>query len=415
MAAIEKIQFPGHAGNMLAARLDRPSGPMRTMALFAHCFTCSKDIFAASRIAAGLNAKGIGVLRFDFTGLGASEGEFGNTNFTSNVQDLFAAVDYLRGRGMPPALLIGHSLGGAAVLAAAPEIDEILAVVTIGAPSTADHVTHNFHASLDEIEKNGAAEVTLAGRKFNISKQFIDDVADQKFLEKIGHMKKALLVCHAPLDETVGVENAADIFAAARHPKSFLSLDHADHLLSKREDAVYVADVVAAWASRYFGADAMILSQDNERQDTLESDLVEVSETGIGKFTQRIRVGKHVLSADEPTDIGGDDRGPGPFDLVLAGLGACTTMTVRMYADRKSIPLDHVSVQLSRRKINAEDCADCVTEDGEVEEITRDIRLKGDLDDATRTRLLEIANKCPVHRTLSGEIKIRSSLVPPSS
>ena len=172
---------------------------------------------------------------------------------------------------------------------------------------------------------------------------------------------------------------------------------------------------MAAWASRYFGADAMILSQDNERQDTLESDLVEVSETGIGKFTQRIRVGKHVLSADEPTDIGGDDRGPGPFDLVLAGLGACTTMTVRMYADRKSIPLDHVSVQLSRRKINAEDCADCVTEDGEVEEITRDIRLKGDLDDATRTRLLEIANKCPVHRTLSGEIKIRSSLVPPSS
>ncbi len=411
MAAIEKVQFPGHEGAKLAARLDRPAGPMQAMALFAHCFTCSKDIFAASRIAAGLNAKGIGVLRFDFTGLGASEGEFANTNFSSNVQDLLAAVEYLRSRDMPPELLIGHSLGGAAVLAAAPEIAEAKAVITIGAPSTAAHVTKNFHASLDEIMKNGAAEVTLAGRKFNISKQFIDDVDDHNFLPNIGHMKKALLVCHAPLDETVGIANATDIFIAARHPKSFLSLDHADHLLSRREDAVYVAEVVAAWSSRYFESHVAVSTQDNEKQDELADGVVEVAEAGNGKFTQRVRVGKHVLTADEPPGVGGDDRGPAPHDFVLAGLGACTAMTVRMYADHKKIPLDKVSVQLSRGKIKAEDCEDCLTKEGEVEEITRSITLSGDLDEATRTRLLEIANKCPVHRSLSGEIKIRSSLI----
>ncbi len=410
MAAIEKVQFLGHDGAKLAARLDRPSGSMQAMALFAHCFTCSKDIFAASRIAAGLTANGIGVLRFDFTGLGASEGEFANTNFSSNVQDLLAAAEYLRSKDMPPALLIGHSLGGAAVLAAAPEIAEVKAVVTIGAPSTAEHVTKNFHASLDEIETNGIAEVTLVGRKFNISKQFIDDVADQNFLPNIGHMKKALLVCHAPLDETVGVENATDIFLAARHPKSFLSLDHADHLLSRRADAMYVADVIAAWSSRYFETVAATSTQDNEKQTSLEEGVVEVAESGNGKFIQRVRVGKHVLTADEPADLGGDDRGPSPYDFVLAGLGACTAMTVRMYADRKEIPLDGVSVQLRRQKIKAEECRDCVTKEGEVEEITREITLSGDLDEATRARLLEIANKCPVHRTLSGEIKIRSSL-----
>ena len=414
MAAIEKVQFPGHAGGKLAARLDRPAGPLRAMALFAHCFTCSKDIFAASRIAAGLNAQGIGVLRFDFTGLGASEGEFTNTNFSSNVQDILAAADYIRERGMPPALLIGHSLGGAAVLAAAPEIEEVKAVVTIGAPCAADHVTHNFHGSLEEIKEKGVAEVSLAGRKFNISKQFIDDIADQNFLKKIGNMKKALLICHAPLDETVSVDNATDIFLAARHPKSFLSLDHADHLLRRREDAVYVADVVAAWSSRYFGSVAAA-TQDNEKQDAMLEGIVEVAESGSGKFTQRIRVGKHVLTADEPKDIGGDDRGPGPHDFVLAGLGACTAMTVRMYADRKGIPLERVSVQLSRQKIKAEDCPDCVTTEGEVEEMTRKISVVGDLDKETRTRLLEIANKCPTHRTLSGEIKIRSSLVLPSA
>ncbi len=409
MSAIEKVQFPGHAGSKLAARFDRPPGVMQAVALFAHCFTCSKDIFAASRIAAALNANGIGVLRFDFTGLGASEGEFSNTNFSSNVQDILSAVDFLREKDMPSTVLIGHSLGGAAVLAAAPQIKDVSAVVTIGAPSTADHVTHNFHANLDEIKDKGAAEVTLAGRKFKIAKQFLDDVANQDFLSQIGRMKKALLVCHAPRDEIVGVDNATDIFAAARHPKSFLSLDDADHLLSRREDAVYVADVIAAWASRFFESQGKVSDQDNSEQSQLEDGVVEVSETGSGKFTQRVRVGTHVLTADEPKGIG-DDRGPAPHDLVLAGLGACTAMTVRMYADRKEIPLDHVSVYLTRQRINAEDCDDCDTKEGEIEEISRRIKVVGTLDESVRDKLLEIANKCPVHRSLTGEVKIRSEI-----
>ncbi|MEQ9448932.1 MAG: alpha/beta fold hydrolase, partial [Rhodospirillaceae bacterium] len=225
MAAIEKVEFPGYDGNRLAARLDRPEGTPRAVALFAHCFTCSKDIFAASRVAKRLTERGFAVLRFDFTGLGASEGEFANTNFSSNVQDILFAAKYLSEQGMAPALVIGHSLGGAAILAAAPKIDSAKAVVTIGAPSNAEHVTHNFSASVDEIKEKGSAEVSLAGRTFRISKQFLDDVASQSFLEDVRHMKKALLVCHAPLDETVGVENATDIFLAARHPKSFVSLD----------------------------------------------------------------------------------------------------------------------------------------------------------------------------------------------
>lgn len=410
MAATERIEFRGHSGGMLAARLDRPQGAVKATALFAHCFTCSKDIFAASRIAAMLSARGIAVLRFDFTGLGASEGEFANTNFSSNVEDLLAAAEYLREKEMPPVLLIGHSLGGAAVLAAASKIKEAAAVATIGAPSTADHVIRHFGASVDEIEKKGVAEVTLAGRKFHIEKQFLDDVANQAFLENVGHMKKALLVCHAPMDETVGIDNATDIFLAARHPKSFLSLDSADHLLRRREDAAYAAEVIAAWASRYVD-EVQDTSSPQADEEALEAGVVEVSETRAGKFTQRIRSGKHVLTADEPEKLGGNDTGPGPYEFVLAGLGTCTAMTVRMYADRKEIPLDRVSVQLSRRKIDATECSDCTTEKGEVEEITREISLEGDLDESTRTRLLEIANKCPVHRTLSGEIKIRSSLV----
>ena len=253
MIKSRKIEFPGATGGNLAARLDLPAKP-RAFALFAHCFTCGKDSFGATRIAEALTARGIAVLRFDFTGIGGSEGEFANTNFSSNVQDLVAAADYLRKNHAAPSLLIGHSLGGAAVLAAAPHVPEATGVVTIGAPSSAAHVTHNFAADLAEIVEKGTAKVTLAGRSFTITKQFLDDVAGQNFLDGLARLKKALLVCHAPRDEYVGIDNATAIFAAARHPKSFVSLDTADHLLRQREDAIYVADVVAAWASRYLPA-----------------------------------------------------------------------------------------------------------------------------------------------------------------
>ncbi len=403
MIELRKIEFPGAAGDNLAARLDLPPNP-RAFALFAHCFTCGKDIFAASQIAKALTARGIAVLRFDFTGIGASEGEFANTNFSSNVQDLVAAADYLRNNHAAPSLLIGHSLGGAAVLAAASHVPEATGIVTIGAPATAAHVTHNFAADLAEIAEKGTARVTLSGRSFTITRQFLDDVAEQNILDGLAKLKKALLVCHAPRDEYVGIDNASRIFAAARHPKSFLSLDTADHLLRKREDAIYLADVIAAWASRYLPA--------AEAAEELPPGIVEVRETRTGPLAQRVRAGRHVLLAGEPVAVGGDDAGPGPYDYLLAALGACTSMTMRLYADRKGLAAERFSVRLSHRRVHAEDCADCETREGNIGEITRDIAIEGDIPDAARTRLMEIADRCPVHQTLAHEIKIRSRLVP---
>lgn len=404
MIETRKVEFSGATGAKLAARLDLPSDP-RAFALFAHCFTCGKDIFAAARIAEGLTARGIAVLRFDFTGIGSSEGEFANTNFSSNVQDLLEAANFLRMNFSAPALLIGHSLGGAAVLSAAPHVPEAVGVATIGAPSSATHVTHNFSAQLDEIESRGVATVMLAGRKFTIKKQFLDDIAEHDFLERLGRLKKALLICHAPRDEYVGIDNASAIFTAARHPKSFISLDTADHLLRKREDAVYVADVIATWASRY-------LPQQSDNEAPLEPGLVEVSETRVGPLAQRVRAGRHRLMAGEPVAVGGDDAGPGPYDYLLAALGACTSMTMRLYADRKGIPVDRFAVRLTHRRVHAEDCVDCETKDGDIGEITKTVTITGDVPEESRLRLMEIAEKCPVHKTLTHEIKIRSVLAP---
>ena len=401
MPESRKVEFPGATGAMLAARLDLPAEP-RAFALFAHCFTCGKDIFAASRMAEGLAARDIAVLRFDFTGIGSSEGEFANTNFSSNVGDLVAAADYLRQNHGPPSMLIGHSLGGAAVLAAAPHVPDATTVVTIGAPASAAHVTHNFAANLADLVAKGTAEVTLAGRTFTITKQFLDDLAGQNFLDDLAKMRKALLVCHAPQDEYVGIENASAIFTAARHPKSFLSLDTADHLLRKRSDAIYVADVIATWASRYLAV--------GEQRPALPDGVVEVSETRGGHLVQRIRAGRHLLVADEPVAVGGEDAGPGPYDYLLAALGACTSMTMRLYAERKGISADRFSIRLSHRRIHAEDCADCDTKDGNIDEITRDVTIAGDVTGPERARLMEIADRCPVHQTLTHEIKIRSSL-----
>jgi putative redox protein len=402
MIESKKIEFPGSTGSSLAARLDLPLEP-RAFALFAHCFTCGKDAFAAPRIADALTARSIAVLRFDFTGIGSSEGDFANTNFSSNVQDLIAAADYLRRNHAAPSLLIGHSLGGAAVLAAAPHVPEATAVVTIAAPASAAHVTHNFAADLAEINEKGTAKVTLSGRSFTITKQFLDDVAEQNVLAGLAKLKKALLVCHAPRDEYVGIDNATQIFTAARHPKSFLSLDSADHLLRKREDAIYLAEVIAAWASRYLPV--------AEEQATLPPGTVEVRETLTGPLAQRVLAGRHVFMAGEPVEVGGDDAGPGPYDYLLAALGACTSMTMRLYADRKGLAAERFSVRLSHRKVHAQDCADCETKEGNIGEITRDITIEGDIPEAARTRLMEIADRCPVHETLTHEIKIRSRLV----
>ncbi len=393
----QKLTFPGSSGEALAARLDRPAGEPRAYALFAHCFTCSKDIFAAARISEALVERGIGVLRFDFTGLGASEGDFANTNFSSNVEDLIAAADYLRENYRAPEILIGHSLGGAAVLAAAESVPDAKAVATIGAPADVEHVVHNFAAKLDEIEKTGVAVVRLAGREFTIKKQFLDDLKAQSLATRVAEMRKALLVFHAPRDSFVAIENAAAIFQAARHPKSFISLDDADHLLSRRSDAIYVADVLSAWASRFISAEtaAMALPYPGPEGQ------VSVAETGQGKFQAEIVSQTHRLLADEPVSFGGFDSGLSPYDLLSAALGACTTMTLRMYAERKKIDLDRVSVHVRHGKIHAEDCAECAEgREGRIDRFERELVLEGDLDEAMRKRLTEIAGKCPVHKTL---------------
>lgn len=402
----EKVTFQNNQGHTLAARLDRPLSRPKGYAIFAHCFTCSKDIFAASRIAQGLVQNDIAVLRFDFTGLGSSEGEFENTNFSSNVDDLVAAAEFLTEIYQAPDLLIGHSLGGAAVLVAAKHIPSAKAVVTVNAPADPDHVKENFGLAIDEIKDQGVAEVTLAGRPFTIKKQFLDDISQQNLTRDVGNLGKALLVFHGPLDQQVGIENAAAIFSAAKHPKSFVTLDDADHLLSRKEDATYIADVLAAWVNRYIPAkeDALALNEGD----------VQVSENILGKFAQIASVsGKHTLLADEPRSIGGDDSGPTPYGFLLTGLGACTTMTIRMYADRKKIPLDHVSVQLSHDKIHATDCDTCETTGGKIDRIERSVTLTGNLDSDQRQKLLEIADKCPVHRTLHSEVHITTRLDEP--
>ena len=401
-----KVQFPGSLGAQLAARLDAPPGKPIAYALFAHCFTCSKDSLAASRIGAALTARGIAVLRFDFTGLGSSDGDFANTNFSSNVADLVAAAAWMREKHEAPKLLIGHSLGGAAVLAAAAEIPEAVAVATIGAPFEPSHVKNLLAPALPAIEAAGEAEVDLAGRKFRIRKQFLEDIAGRNNRNSIANLRKALLIFHSPRDATINIDNAAQIFLAAKHPKSFVSLDDADHLLTRREDAAYVAAVLSAWASRYLGEPVMGALP----MAAGDPGLVTVTETREGKFTQEVRVGKHHLRADEPVEAGGTDTGLSPYDFLLAGLGACTSMTIRLYADLKKLPLEKVTVRLKHNKVHAQDCAECETKEGKIDRIDREIELAGSLDEAQRAKLLEIANKCPVHRTLHSEIWIPTRL-----
>ena len=404
----EKLTFQGADGQALAARLDRPAGKPRAYVLFAHCFTCSKDIFAASRIAGELASRGFAVLRFDFTGLGMSEGEFANTNFSSNVSDLLQAVAYLRENHEAPAILVGHSLGGAAVLAAAPDVPEAKAVATIGAPSDAEHVAHNFAAHLDEIESRGEAEVQLAGRTFTIKKQFLDDLKTQSVHDRIAGMRKALLVFHAPLDATVGIDNAAAIFQAAKHPKSFISLDNADHLLSRREDAAYVAEVLTAWASRFIDA--------GEEQSALPfpgpEGQVSSAGTGAGKFQQEVVSGAHRFLADEPASYGGMDSGPSPYDFLNMALATCTSMTLKMYAEHKGIALENATVHVRHGKVHAKDCMDCGEgREGRIDRFERELELAGSFDDATRDRLVEIADRCPVHKTLEQNAVVVTKLL----
>ncbi len=397
----QKVEFAS-GSHTLSGMLETPESDIKFYALFAHCFTCGKDVAAASRISRALTAKGIAVLRFDFTGLGNSDGDFTNTNFSSNIQDLVAAADFLREEYSAPKLLIGHSLGGAAVLGVAQKVSESVAVVTIGAPSDAAHVAHNFSAHIDDIEANGEAEVNLAGRKFTIQKQFLDDINSYD-TSHISKLKKALLVMHSPVDSIVKISEAEKIYQAALHPKSFVSLDSADHLLNNRDDSEYAAEVIAAWASRYVASDA------EAYQSTVAQGHVLVEEKDH-KFTQHVSTASHYWLADEPVKVGGKNTGPDPYDHVLAGLGACTSMTLRMYAQRKKLPIEHIKVELTHTRNYIDDCDNCEQQNG-MEAIVRNISYVGDLDAQQKERFLEIADKCPVHKTLHNNVAVVSKLV----
>ncbi len=399
----DRITFPGHAGHELAARLDRPEGPHLATALFAHCFTCSKDIPAARRIAARLSAMGVAVLRFDFTGLGHSGGEFENTTFSSNVGDLEAAAAWLKDQGMAPDILIGHSLGGAAVLRAAGQIESAKAVVTIGAPFDPGHVTHNFGDALETIADNGVAEVNLGGRPFRIGQAFVEDVVAEKLEGSIGKLNRALLVLHAPRDSIVGIENATQIFMAAKHPKSFVTLDDADHLITRGRDAEYAASVIAAWVGRYVALNAPA------PPIGAPEGVIRVVEADPKGFLQDISDGPdHHLLADEPRAYGGTNRGLSPYGFISSGLGACTSMTIRMYARRKGWPLTGIRVDVTHDKVHAQDAETRGVE--KIDTFRREITLMGDLDEEQRAKLLEIADKCPVHRTLEQSSHIETVL-----
>lgn len=401
----QRVEFSSANGDTLSGVVETPEMDPRGWAIFAHCFTCSKKSLAASRVARGLAERGIGVLRFDFTGLGDSQGEFATSGFSSNVSDLVAAAQWMAETGRAPGLMIGHSLGGAAAVVAAGEIKSVRAVATIGAPADAGHVVEQFREHVPEIEAEGRAQVNLGGRPFTLSRAFLDDVRAATVLERVKALKKPFLILHAPADDVVGIDNATDLFIAAKHPKSFVSLDHADHLLTGKADADFVVDVLLGWSARYLNVQATAETAEAQRNKVI------VRETGQnGPYQNEVLIGGRRYFADEPASIGGSDTGPDPYAWVAAGLGACTSITMRMYANRKNWPVDRLTVSVDHERRHAEDCVDCSPRD-KIDVFTRSIEIDGDLNDEDRTRILEIADKCPVHRTLEKGSKVETRLV----
>jgi uncharacterized OsmC-like protein/alpha/beta superfamily hydrolase len=405
----EHQSFANGRGQTLRASLCLPAGTPKAWALFAHCFTCSRNLRAAYHICQAMAKSGIATLRFDFTGLGESDGDFSVTHFSSNVDDLLAAARHLQETvGHGPGLLVGHSFGGAAVLQAAGRIDSCRAVATIGAPSDPQHVTRLLTSSREAIEQQGEAEVQIAGRSFTIRREFLHDLDGVRMQDTIGALQRALLVLHAPFDDIVGIDNASRIFEAARHPKSFVSLDGADHLLRDDGDASYAGDVIACWALRYTGDLGMAGDLGVAGVDPGVQQNGVVVSMGRTRYRADVHAAGHTLVADEPLDAGGGGFGPGPYDLLLAALGTCTAMTLRMYADHKGWDLTGIQIYLQHDKVHARDCKDCETRDGRVDQVEREIELTGELDTSQRLRLLQIADRCPVHRTLQSEVRVRT-------
>ncbi|RUA33439.1 MAG: osmotically inducible protein C [Bacteroidetes bacterium] len=398
----ERIKFNGSMGGKLAAEINFPADDhAHNFVIFAHCFTCNKNLNAVKNIILGMTKKGFAVLSFDFTGLGQSEGEFSETNFSSNIEDLIKASEYLENNYQAASMLVGHSLGGAAVLMAAAKIDSITAVATIGAPSQPDHVLHLIEDGKEEIKENGEAKVNIGGRPFKIKKQFLDDLKNKDNLKKIEDLRKSLLILHSPQDNTVGISNAAAIYENAHHPKSFISLDGADHLLSNKEDSLYAGEVIATWAKRY-------IEKPQQKKISTNSQTVAFIGDKDQKYTTQIVAEGHHLVADEPENVGGNNFGTSPYGLLTSALAACTAITMRMYANRKDWNVDEILVHVDQDQRYDEDSKDCESDNSKITFFDRSIEIKGDLDEKQRKRLLEIANKCPVHKTLESKIKVET-------
>ena len=403
------VRFKNQQGESLSGNLSLPGrGEPRAFAVLAHCFTCSKSIRAANVICQQLAASGIAALRFDFAGLGQSDGQFSDTSFSTNIADIEAAALYLAEHHQAPKLLIGHSLGGAAVLRAAPNVASAVAVVTLNAPAEPDHVLHMFANDLAAIERDGEAQVSLAGRPFLIRQSLLDDLRAQPIVNCLGRLNKALLVMHSPVDDTVDVSNAQTIYQAAKHPKSYVSLDRADHLLLHPGDAEYAAGVIAAWVARYLGefdVPAALLAP----MATEEGRVVATLMPGA-KFKTRINANGFEFIADEPMSVGGTDIGPSPYELLSASLASCTVMTLHMYARLKNIDLGGLSVAIQHSKVHATDSAAAESQPQKIDAFERELRLPAGLDEEIRHKLLMIADRCPVHNTLHSEIRIDTRL-----
>ena len=390
--AHQQLTFKNQRGDTLSGRLDLPTRttPL-AYAIFAHCFTCGKDLKSARHLSNALTAKGWAVLRFDFTGLGHSQGNFADTNFSTTVDDLLSAAEYLEAHFEAPELLVGHSLGGAAAIQTAAKLDAIKAVATIGAPAHPKHVKKLLEQATESLQKLGRAEINIGGRSFTMHRQFLADLENHEQLKVVKNLRKPLLLLHSPQDAIVSVDNAAEIYRAAHHPKSFISLDGADHLLSAQADALYAGDTIASWVQRYV----------DTREPTDPDPGKEVSvKTGSNRYLSDVVIGPHNFRVDEPVDLGGENLGPSPNQLLLSALGACTGITLRMYANRKKWPVDEIRIHLSQRNEKT---------DGKLV-IDRFLEFEGPIDQAQQQRLLEIANKCPVHKILTTGVVVETGI-----
>lgn len=400
----QKITFENSRGEKLSARIAFPiDRKPHNFAVFANCFTSNKNFKAIRYITQSLTAEGFGVLSFDFTGLGESEGNFAGTAFSSSVDDLICAANYLKENYVAPTLIVGHSLGGAAVILAASQVDEIKAVVTSGTPSARQHVRNLLKSGIEEIEENGVAEVDIGGRPFTVKKEFIDDLVNQKLPGVVKQIRKSYLGLHSAQDTIVGIENESELYLAVRHPRSFISPDGADHLLSKEKDACCAGDLIVTWAKRY------VEIPEIEELST-QSRVVAYLDTSE-KFTTHIKADQRSLIADEPENFGANVFGPSPYQLVASGLATCTLMTLHLYAELKKWDLQEVFRHIRHETTHLEDWKDCENPKAQIDKFTRDLELIGDLDVEQKQKLLEVSGKCPVHQPPENVAHIETRMI----